>query len=449
MSNPNLDIEFTYSSINAYYLAKTATYNALPLSHTVFSSIDEFVKHLTIIHNKYDIALPKQFTWGEVATKNVWLYREYAFASIMILVGRILRTPSSWKSPIHRSIPDDLDGKKNRFTVIGSQMITSDIDVSVQGHYSTVIIAILEDFFEFLTNKYHIPLMSMDIQYYSDFRILTKLFVNVSLFSEKQRYEMLKYAYISYFRSLHLVKPNYTVSPLARRLGLIYLKQAGGGISLKRVLEDAFEEWHRSAPNGKLDREKFYDENEKTEFEALMLEQHIDDKGVRNAIAQSSFVGTLANDIFFSLARGHIHRPESYILPSTAVHIVEIEQVLDNKMPTATKIAPKWFTDNAGIGVDNFAYIASAIEQLGYLEHYHQGNEHCNKKGVKYFGRMVRGLLHAGLLDDAFIPIYNGLNEYRKADDEICPYDIQKLFTIVKAKLLPKVNKTRRSLTIK
>jgi hypothetical protein len=323
-------------------------------------------------------------------------------------------------------------------------MLNSDIDVSIQGHYSTVIISILEDIFELLTNKYHIPLLSMDIQYYSDFRILTKLFVNVSLFSLKQRYEMLKYAYISYFRSLHLVKPNYTVSPLARRLGLIYLKRTGGGISLKRVLEDAFDEWHRSAPNGALDREKFYDENEKTEFEALMLEQHINDKGVINAIEQTSFVGTLANDIFFSLARGHIHRPESYILPSTAVHIVEIEQVLDNKIPAQTKITPKWFTDNAGIGVDYFSYIASAIEQLGYLEYYHQGKEHCNKKGVKYFGRMVRGLLHAGLLDEKFIPIYNGLNEYRKAEDELCPYDIQKLFIQVKTKLLHKDNKTRR-----
>jgi hypothetical protein len=388
--------------------------------------------------------LPKQFTWGEVATKNVWLYREYVFASFMILVGRILSNPSSWKSPIHRPIPDDINTKARRFTVIGSQMLTSDIDVSIQGHYSTVIISILEDYFELLTNKYHIPLLSMDIQYYSDFRILTKLFVNVSLFSEKQRYEMLKYAYISYFRSLHLVKSNYTVSPLARRLGLIYLKQAGEGISLKRVLEDAFEEWHRSVPNGKLDREKFYDENEKTEFEALMLEQHINDKGVRNAIEQTSFVGTLANDIFFSLARGHIYRPESYILPSTAVHIVEIEQVLDNKIPHESKIAQRWFTDNAGIGVDYFAYIASAIEQLGYLEHYHQGNEHCNRKGVKYFGRMVRGLLHAGLLDNTFIPIYNGLNEYRKAENELCPYDIQKLFILVKAKLLHKGNKTRR-----
>jgi len=444
MSNPNLDIEFTYSSINIYYRNKTYKHNPLPLTLTEFSSIDEFAKHLTLIQNKYDLELPKQFTWAAVANTNSWLFREYAFASIMILLGRILSGNTLWKSSIQRSIPDDLTISDNRFTVIGSQMLNSDIDVSIQGHYSTVIISILEDIFELLTNKYHIPLLSMDIQYYSDFRILTKLFVNVSLFSLKQRYEMLKYAYISYFRSLHLVKPNYTVSPLARRLGLIYLKRTGGGISLKRVLEDAFDEWHRSAPNGALDREKFYDENEKTEFEALMLEQHINDKGVRNAIEQTSFVGTLANDIFFSLARGHIHRPESYILPSTAVHIVEIEQVLDNKIPAQTKITPKWFTDNAGIGVDYFSYIASAIEQLGYLEYYHQGKEHCNKKGVKYFGRMVRGLLHAGLLDEKFIPIYNGLNEYRKAEDELCPYDIQKLFIQVKTKLLHKDNKTRR-----
>ena len=444
MSNPNLDIEFTYSSINVYYRNKTAKYNPLPLTPTEFSSIDEFAKHLILIQNKYDIELPKQFTWAEVANTNSWLFREYAFASIMILLGRILSGNTLWKSPIQRSIPDDLTISDNRFSVIGSQMVTSDIDVSIQGHYSTVIISILEDIFELLTNKYHIPLLSMDIQYYSDFRILTKLFVNVSLFSEKQRYEMLKYAYISYFRSLHIVKSSYKVSPLARRLGFLYLNQLGGERSLKRVLEDAFEEWHNSAPNGALDREKFYDENEKTEFEALMLEQHINDKGVRNAIEQTSFVGTLANDIFFSLARGHIHRPESYILPSTAVHIVEIEQVLDNKIPHESKIAQRWFTDNAGIGVDYFAYIASAIEQLGYLEYYHQGKEHCNKKGVKYFGRMVRGLLHAGLLDDTFIPIYNGLNEYRKSEDELCPYDIQKLFSKVKAKLLPAVNKTRR-----
>jgi hypothetical protein len=430
MSNPNLDIEFIYSSINRYYNAKVAA--ARPLPKKVFETIDELGKHLTAFKGEQAIDFPKHFTWATRASEALWLFREYAFCLLMLHLGNILSDSSTWRSKIHRKIPDDMNIKENRFTVIGSQMISSDIDVTVQGAHTAVIIAILEDMFVILTNKYGIPFLQMDIQFYGDFRILSKLYVNVGLFSDEQRCEMLKYAYISYFRSLEMTR-TYTVSPLARRLGYIYLKRLDVSRSLKSILEEAFAEWTHTAPNGQLDRERFYLEQERAEREASLLRGYNKDTRL------------LANDIFFSIARGDIHRAESYVLPSTAVHIVEIEQVLGDASQERCTIDKKWFADNACIGIDSFAYIASAIEQCGYLEHYHPGKAVCIKKGVKYFGRMVRGLLHTGLLDSTFSPIYDKLNRFRKSEEGVCPYNIHALLEKIQKALRPQVRKTRRA----
>jgi hypothetical protein len=63
-------------------------------------------------------------------------------------------------------------------------------------------------------------------------------------------------------------------------------------------------------------------------------------------------------------------------------------------------IPDTWFSSNARIGIDSFGYIISAIEQLGYLEHYHPDDIECNKKGIKYFGRLIRALVQSGLLPE-------------------------------------------------
>ena len=414
--NPNLDIEFTYSSINNYYNNKI-TVEKPKLPSTVFHTTEDLGAHLKAVKDERNISFPKNFTWAKGANEQNWIFREYAFCTVM------LHVPHQLKNQVERNVPEDLDIKKNTYTVIGSQMISSDIDVTMQGPHAVTLIAVIEDMFEHL-DKYDIPFSKLDIQFYGDFRILSKLYVNVGKFTDEQRRTMLRYAYISYFRSVKKPSP---VSPLARRLGLLFLKKIPNNqTSLKHIIEEATAEWsEQKQPN----REQFYLEQQKAELEATLL---------HNKKANATF---LANDIFFSLCRANIHRAESYVLPSTAVHVVEMEQVgFDKSEPCA--IDKKWFTDNACIGVDTFAYIASAIEQCGYLEHYHPAKTACNKKGVKYFGRLVRGLLHANVVDNSFIPIYENLNEYRKSEDAVCPYNIHSIVEKILKKIRP--NKTRK-----
>jgi hypothetical protein len=85
-------------------------------------------------------------------------------------------------------------------------------------------------------------------------------------------------------------------------------------------------------------------------------------------------------------------------VPSTAVHVVEFEQ---KKGGMFTDSLPEsWLSSNARIGIDRFGFIISAIEQLGYLEHYHPEDVTCEKKGIKYFGRLIRALVQAELLPE-------------------------------------------------
>jgi hypothetical protein len=414
MVNPNLDIEFSRSSINNYYNNKIQDEKPR-LPTTLFESIEDLGRHLKEEHK---ISFPKNFKWAEDANETQWIFREYAFCTVMLQLPHLLHKQTE------RYVPEELDIKENTYTVIGSQMISSDIDVTVQGPHAVILIAVIEDMFEFLENKYDIPFSKLDIQFYGDFRILSKLYVNVGKFTDEQRRTMLRYAYISYFRS---VKKSNQVSPLARRLGLIFLKKIPNNtVSLKHIIEEATNEWNSQRH---MNREQFYLEQEKAELEATLL---------YNKKANITF---LASDIFFSIARANIHRAESYVLPSTAVHVVEMEQVgFDKSEPCA--IDKKWFADNACIGVDAFAYIASAIEQCGYLEHYHPAKTQCNKKGVKYFGRLVRGLLHANLLDYSFTSIYKNLNEFRKSEDAVCPYNIHSMIEKILKKIRP--SKTRK-----
>jgi hypothetical protein len=435
MSNPNLDRIFTYDSILEYYTAKLAskTTNPLfPLLKESFVTLDDFGTHLQSI--KLDI---HGDTWEVMQTpinQAIWEFREYIFASSMLFLGTQLANlpPSLTYFKLKRLIPSDIDLSKNTFTIIGSQKLSSDIDVTIQGSYTYIVIMLLEDLFEALTETYHIPIKHMDVEFYGDFRILKKLFINTNNFSNENRFRMLIYAYIGYFRSTHIDTIDQ-VSDIARLIGTIYLKLLRNKTPIDTILQTALNQWHTTAPGGTLNRETFYKTQTKIDEDMTRV---ID--GLK--YHDSSHFKELAIELFFLIADADIHRPESYILGSTAVHVVETEQV---KGSLAPKIDFQWFTKNAQISLDKFAYLASSIEQLGYLEHYHPSTISCSKKGVKYFGRMIRALQYAKIITNAMTPTYIALNAYRKNEGSTpCPYDIHdklnELHTTLSNYILPK-----------
>lgn len=429
--NPNLDRRFTYPSVKEYYDTKVTKFIdvSLQLPNSLFNTVEDLVRHLRDVQGTLGITFPNcslnsKFIWenyitsldSELDKQKAWVYRDYVFSVCMIHVGIILGQGYQGQIEVRRQRPSGFDITNNMFTVIGSQNLTSDIDVTVQGPHAAFVISVIEDLFEVLTYDHSIPLRCMDVEFYGDFRILTNLYVNVSLFSDADRLLMLEYAYISYFRSLH----TDTVSPLGQRLGELYLQKMSSPENIQTVIQRALDTWTTEAPNGELIREKFYDANREAEESANRL--------LTGGLAKnSSAYATEAPRIFFLIAKGNVHRPESYIVPSTPVHVVELEQVLGMKNAgrNTPPISKDWFTKNATIGLDTFAYIASAIEQLGYLEHYHTNSSECNKKGIKYFGRMVRALIYAKLLKkDTYQPVYNAFNNFRKSSNTRCPYNI-------------------------
>jgi hypothetical protein len=218
---------------------------------------------------------------------------------------------------------------------------------------------------------------------------------------------------------------------------------------LNVVLESAFDEWAVMAPGGVLNRESFYLEMRRAEVDSDAMKPYLErKKSVR--FTKGADVSYLANDVFFTVARADVHSPESYVLPSTAVIIVDVEQALGGVLPHDPSLPSSWFVNRAQIGVDEFAYLASAVEQAGYAEHYLREGVPCNRKDIKYFGRMVRSLLHADCLDASYIPIYTALDAHRKADDESeCPHNIHTLLKRVTSDLgaKPKPQKPQKRQT--
>lgn len=425
----DIDRNFSYNSVNEYYTNTVLqiknnykTYNVpkLMLQKTEFN-YNGLVADFTYIRKMLRIKFTNiPFVWEIYINSlsvqdaiNVVIYRYYIFSLCMIHIGYILNnvhTLKNWNIK-KRSIFDisSFNILNNTFTVIGSKNLTSDLDVTIQGPNSTFVISVIEDLFQLVNSN--IPLKSMDIEFYGDFRILKNMYVNVGKFSDKSRINMLKYAYISYFRSTHKMNVN-EVSTLVRSIGQKYLNDMESSTSLDEILNDALSFLKVEIPNG-LDREKFYKYSIQAENDSKSLTSD------NTCITSNSIsCGSLADEIFFLIANGNIHRPESYIVPSTAVHVVDLEQggksinVKNNSFKT-------WFTRNVSIGLDNYAFYSSAIEQCGYLEHYAPTG--CTKKGIKYLGRMIRALIKSGVLDQSahvnnksYNNIQKSTNTYRK-----------------------------------
>jgi hypothetical protein len=433
------DRKFTYESINEYYTTKLSKFGGsgdllLDDEETIgtISSNDELVKYFEDRAEVYKLDIPdcklSSYTWLQLIEDNtpdtdtrvkLWKFRDFVFCTTMLWIGSRMIMPNT--SHIFERDTSLINIDDNMFTVIGSQELISDIDVTIQGPYSWTIIAILEDLHIYLSTK-GISIKCWDVEFYGDFRILKSIYLNVNRFSTGNMLKILTYAYVSYFRSNHITDTP-SISDIARTLGLIYLKIVGieESTRLDKILEDALNIWKAAAPHG--DREEFYRQSQIAEEVSNDIKSTLIEKNGSVISNNTRIVDEgLASLLFFALAEGNIHRPESYILPSTAVHVVEMEQVrqgIHNNSP----IPSSWFSNNARVELNNAIYIASAIEQIGYIEHYHPKETKCLKKGVKYFGRLIRAFEYSGLLysNSEFKFIYQELNAYRKGTHGVDP----------------------------
>jgi hypothetical protein len=463
--NWKIDRPFTYEGVNGYYVNKIAAFPIevlAELPREIPSDLAELGTHLRQAASEQGLTLTPcdpahMYLWGEEIARQgkqalLWRYREYVFALSMRFIGQLAASPEA-AAPLRigahppRIRPATFRIEDHSFTIVGSSELTSDIDITIQGPHSSFLIAILEDLFRTLTEDHGIPIRCWDVEFYGDFRLLRSVFVNFHKWNPSQRILLLKYALVSYFRSTHqvtqrppVVHPNVTAL-VHRALRMAGTNPAWIPRAYQAVVKNAYDFWRQTAPNGVLNRELFYRELGKVESDSATI-RLLSSSGnpssgnpssgkVSNNTAQGSKAQEFAFGLFTAMATANIHRAESYVLPSTAVHVVEWEQKKAGPSNAAQPLPASWFASNARIGIDPFGFVLSAIEQLGYLEHYHPPNVPCSKKGIKYFGRYVRALVQAGVLpaDTPLKPVYEQLNAYRSTKDPSvpCPYNVHDL----------------------
>lgn len=455
-----VDRHFDYESVNFYYTNKIKAFptpDIHNLPNESFASLMELGTHLRNIVGVLGLTMPKcdvsnMYLWSQFLEEtspekryNAWKFREYVFGCAMLFLAQyvpnVQRTDATRGQPSiqildtanPRIIPPAYEMKDHSFTIVGSSELTSDIDITIQGPHASFLISVIEDLFLYLTTNEGIPMRCWDVEFYGDFKLLPSLFVNFSKFNNPQRLLLLKYALASYFRSTHhesaaQVHPN--VQFLVKHcLKLLSTPKMEIDSMYNQVVENAL-----AITPKVLDREAFYKDLMFIESDSKLIKYFKNMEGVivsdnTNLAKKGQDLGNFGFNLFYALARANLNRAESYVLPSTAVQVVEFEQ---KKVGKSTLGLPEtWFSSNARIGIDKFGYLLSAIEQLGYLEHYHPRETECSKKGIKYFGRYVRALIQAGLLPEksAFTSAYIDLNAYRskKEANAICGYNVHEL----------------------
>jgi hypothetical protein len=409
----SVSLAFNRETIDALYKGRQTFFTGISLgelptikSENLPGLVGKFKNHLRSINPDFSLDKDCNTSWADAINKNeiLWKYRDYAFASSILFAIQLLafNSPSYNISGKERVKPVDFDITKNTFTVIGSTAYTSDIDVAVQGPRAYFIIQILEDFYDMIQTN-GIFIKCMDIEYYSDFRIGKDGYIDTSLFSLEDKLKMLKYAYISYFRS----RGNNEVTDLAKNLGSLFLKELKSAELIDEIIASAKDKWTTEAPNGVLDREKFYEYSKKVDELIYELPSALPPKLPSESkwkIASAAFVKTSFTDIvksvladrnkasaiYFGIADADIHRSESYILASTAAYIVVIEQIKkqvggDGNSPSIIDVQKS---------ITPLTLIACGIENCGYMENNLNlpKTPLCNMKAAKYFGRLVRSL---------------------------------------------------------
>ncbi len=456
-TNPKVDRSFNYDSVNIYYKYKIARFgnpDDLELPTLIFETPDQLCAHLTTVAEERRIplepcSLESPYLWIQYINKypdslkqEIWKFREYVYACSVLFIGPYIQNAQSAQKEavtilpsFSRVIPNNFSLDDHKFTIVGSSELMSDIDITFQGPHASFLISIIEDLYVYMSYTANIPIRCWDVEFYGDFKLLQSIFVNMRKFNASQRLLILKYALMSYFRASH--KHVNEVSPLVRFLVTTCLNTYINTTQTPEVIiRVAHDQYATEAPDGALNREFFYRELRDVEHSSMLVKPYLS-QGVGKTISNNSGIQAsigdpagIAFNMFSGIMRGNFHRAESYVVPSTAVHVVEFEQkkagMFRNNLPES------WLSSNARIGIDAFGFIISAIEQLGYLEHYHESIDmECNKKGIKYFGRMIRALVQAGLLRDSsqFIATATQLNAYRSSTDPdaVCGQNIHTL----------------------
>ena len=287
-----------------------------------------------------------EFKWsniGETDTR-AWLLREWLFCKILLLVG-------------------DIEGYVlKRF---GSTSPRSDIDISVEGTRVSVPIRKITETWVSVTGYFP---SRLDISFYGDFVMYAdvsdkKAFLNTRNFKNTDAIsKILPYVGASIYRNTD------ALDFMELTVFLTNYPQIKSNINWK---EDAI----------KLISEV---ENVKTQGgEQGLLDEYcklLDEAEDLVPSTGMNYDTTLA--VFLALSKANLYTAENYILPSTVIHIVrDIQARALNK---GNDDCERYHVYSPKCALSPLMYLFSAMEQIGYIEHFKDNKYKRHKYWLRY-----------------------------------------------------------------
>lgn len=288
--------------------------------------------------------------------------------------------------------------------ILGSTALLSDIDVSIESLVASRFIKIVEALWD-IHPWFNHSLWKVDL--YGDFVMIGDFYMNMGLLTNDIRHQLFELATASYFRHLHCDSFDHGLLHKLINLVIPDIHHVSEIISNGALIARTISKM------SKKDQQRDY-------YELLAAAEHLHDEIAKTDVARDSTAAgaDIIGRILVALARANLYREENYVIPSTIIHVVRIEQT----DLTATAHSPNFdascellLTRIAKCSLDSRAYIMSAIEQLGYLQ-----QSIADKRMItagKYFGRFVRAIY---ALDDSYERMLNLdilRNALRLADD--------------------------------
>jgi hypothetical protein len=349
-------VRFDPQQIQNYYESKRLTHSATGYGDLVLDNASEARSEILMAIQQVDSG----FSWHDIKQysieeqKEFWTLREWLFCQVLVLAylnfqsGQVSRQPPSGFKP-----------ETYNFALFGSIKPTSDIDVSVDGPIASYLIAVLEDLWLSATGK---PCSRWDIEFYGDFSMVldekkNPVFLNSREFNSAadqilpyvgasilRNAETLEFPELDAFIAAHPEVPALTKSSWKQEA--YALLRTIGTMTYDQQREQYY---------------KYLGEAEKIRNSVPILSQDI------------------ALKVFLSMCKANLFRSENYILPSTVIHIVRDIQA---KAPQPNRNDPRCTMYHAKLStcaVGRFAYLASAMEQLGYMKRFSYDSDKLKK----------------------------------------------------------------------
>jgi hypothetical protein len=305
--------------------------------------------------------------------KELWALRECIVALSFITADIIASSKNQQikigKAPI-RTLLDD----RAEFIILGSTTLLSDIDVTIVSHHSSLHISIIEDLWEATGWFDH---SSWKVDLYGDFTMIGEYYMDTHFLNKAQLTELLILATASYFRH---EKSAYFDNSILDKLIEVCINSEKLTYTKTEIIKAAKEV---AASLKVSSREVYYKTLGKAELMKEKILSYFSKKD------DSVELKTLLGDCMIAEGHANLHREENYILVSTVIHVVKVEQGKNNRLNGCKQL----FVTLARCSLDTYVYVLSAIEQLGYMqENLNVEKNKCNMAAGKYFGRFLRAL---------------------------------------------------------